>query len=146
MKLARARKAKKTHVEAVAALIRNEKDGSYFITQRHLDDFLGGLWEFPGGKRRKGESFEQALKREVKEETDLIVEVGSRHKALSFEYPDRVVALYFYWARILKGKPKAIGCRDFKWVQPAELLNFTFPPADSELILELSKPTELFCN
>ncbi len=146
IKVARTRKPKKQHVEAVAALIRNEKDGSFFITQRHLDDFLGGLWEFPGGKRRRGESFEQALRREVKEETDLIIEVGARHRASSFEYPDRVVNLYFYWARVLKGKPRAIGCRDFKWVQPAELLNYTFPPADAELILELSKPTELFCN
>ncbi len=139
-------KKKKQHFQVAAALIRSEEDGRFLITQRHLDDFLGGLWEFPGGKRRKNETFERCLAREVKEETDVSIEVGARHKAVSHEYPDRVVSLCFYWARIKKGKPKPIGCRTFKWVHPSELLDYTFPPADAELILELSKPEQLFCN
>lgn len=140
------RKKPKRHIEAVAGLIRRESDGSFLISQRHLDDFLGGLWEFPGGKRNRGESLERCLKREIKEELGVAVEVGSRHKAISFEYPDRVVNLYFYWAKIEKGTPKTLGCRDLKWVQPSDLLNYTFPPADAELILELARPQQLFCN
>ncbi len=139
-------KRKKQTLEVAAALIRSEEDGSFLITQRHLDDFLGGLWEFPGGKRWKSESFERCLKREVKEEVGVTIEVGARHKAVSYEYPDRIVSLLFYWARIVKGKPKTLGCRSFKWVEPRELLDFSFPPADSELILELSRPEQLFCN
>ncbi len=133
-------------LEVAAGLIRDEKEGKFLISQRHLDDFLGGLWEFPGGKRRKNETFEACLKREVKEEVDITIEVGARYKAVSHEYTDRIVALYFYWARIVKGTPKPIGCRAFKWVHPRELLDYTFPPADTELILELSKPEQLFCN
>ena len=140
------KKRKKEHFEVAAALIRSEEDGRFLITQRHLDDYLGGLWEFPGGKRWKNESFEKCLRREVKEETGVTIEVGSRHKAVSHEYNDRVVSLFFYWAKIQRGKAKPIGCRDFKWVHPHELLNFTFPPADSELILELSRLESLFCN
>ena len=140
------KRQKKQQFEVAAALIRHHEDGKFLITQRHLDDFLGGLWEFPGGKRRKSETFERCLKREIREELGVQVEVGARHKAISFEYPDRVVSLFFYWARIEKGLPKPIGCRDFKWVEPRNLLDFTFPPADQELILELSRPENLFCN
>ena len=137
---------KKQYFEVAAALIRSEENGCFLISQRHLDDFLGGLWEFPGGKRRRSETFEQCLRREVKEETGVTVQVGARHKAVSYEYPDRVVSLFFYWARIESGKPKPVDCRSVKWVQPRELLDYTFPPADQELILELSKPDQLFCN
>ena len=136
----------KLYIEAAAGLIRRESDGSFLISQRHLDDFLGGLWEFPGGKRRSGESLERCLRREIKEEIGVNVEVGARHKAISFEYPDRIVNLYFYWAKIQRGTPKTVGCRDLRWVPPAELLNYSFPPADAELILELSRPEPLFCN
>ena len=139
-------KKKKPNVEVAAALIRSEDDGRFLITQRYLDDFLGGLWEFPGGKRRRNETFEQCLKREVKEETDITIEVGARHRAVSHEYQDRIVSLCFYWARIQKGKPQTRGCRAFKWVHPRELLDYTFPPADAELILELSRPEQMFCN
>lgn len=144
--MVKTKKARKQHLEVSAALIRHEKDGRFLITQRRLDDFLGGLWEFPGGKRRRHESFEGCLKREVKEETGLTVEVGARHKAVTYEYSDRIVSLLFYWARVKSGTPKPIGCRAFKWVLPQELLDYTFPPADQDLILELSRPENLFCN
>ncbi|MBI4387750.1 MAG: 8-oxo-dGTP diphosphatase MutT [Candidatus Omnitrophica bacterium] len=140
------RKQKKDYVEVAAALIRHEEDGRFLITQRHLDDFLGGLWEFPGGKRRKNETLERCLKREIKEEVGVDIEVGARHKAVSYEYPDRAVSILFYWARINKGRPQTLGCRNLKWVHPHELLDYNFPPADAELILELSRPEKLFCN
>jgi hypothetical protein len=54
--------------------------------------------------------------------------------------------LYFYWARLVKGTPRPIGCRDLKWVKPGELLNYNFPPADAELILELARPEERFSD
>lgn len=139
-------KQKKQLIEVAAALIRNEQDGRFLITQRHLDDYLGGLWEFPGGKRKRSESFEKCLEREIKEEIGVASEVGLRHRAVSYEYPDRIVSILFYWARIKKGKPEARGCRDLKWVHPRELMNYTFPPADQELVLELSRPGKLLCN
>ena len=140
------KKKKKLTIEAGAAIIRHEEDGRFLITQRHLDDFLGGLWEFPGGKRRKNESFEQCIKREIKEEIGVTIQVGARHKVVSYEYPDRVVSLVFHWGKIEKGEPSTIGCRDLKWVYPKELLDYSFPPADAELILELSRPESLYCN
>ncbi len=146
MKVLNMRKKKKLTIEAGAAIIRHEGDGRFLITQRHLDDFLGGLWEFPGGKRRKNESFEQCIKREVKEEVGVTIQVGARHKAVSYEYSDRVISLVFYWAKIEKGEPKTVDCRDLKWVHPRELLDYSFPAADAELILELSRPDTLYCN
>jgi len=137
---------KKAYVEVAAALIRNENDGRFLITQRYLDDFMGGLWEFPGGKRRKNETLRGCLKREVKEEVGIEIEVGARYQSVKYDYPDRSVALSFYWARLERGKPKTLGCRALKWVQPRQLLDYSFPPADAELILRLSRPETLFNN
>jgi len=140
------KRTQKPPLEVAAALIRHEDDGRFLITQRHLDDFMGGLWEFPGGKRRKAESLKGCLKREIKEEVGVTVEVGAKHKSLTYHYPDRVIALSFYWARIERGKPKTLGCRALKWVHPRNLLDYSFPPADAELILNLSRPEKLFHN
>ncbi len=123
-------------IQVGAAIIRH--NGRILIAQRKENDNLGGLWEFPGGKRENGESFEACLKREIAEELCGNIEVEKLWKVVSHPYPERIVELHFYFCRFTGGELKAVDCQDFRWVLPEELGQFSFPPADHDLILELS--------
>src|SRR5215469_14727265 len=123
-------------VEVSAGLVF--RDGQLLITQRHADAHLGGLWEFPGGKREPRESFEQCLARELKEELGIEVQVGELVESLTHAYPDKTVHLQFYRCQWLQHEPQTIGCTDFKWVRADELKNYDFPAADTRLLEKLS--------
>lgn len=123
-------------IEVAAAIV--ERGGKFLIAQRSADDFLGGLWEFPGGKRETGEDLETCLVRELDEELAVRIEVGDLWKVVSHAYPDRKVKLHFYRCRLPSGEPMSLGCQAFRWVGPRELRQFPFPPADAEIIEELS--------
>ncbi len=100
---------------------------------------LGGLWEFPGGKREKGESLAECLKREIKEELDLEIEVGEapflkvRHAYSHFR-----IMLHCFFCRKISGRIKLNGVKDFRWVFPSELAGFAFPRADQKVIAYLT--------
>src|ERR1041385_7546125 len=84
-------------VDVAAALVF--RDGKLLITRRHADAHLGGLWEFPGGKRESDETFEQCLVRELQEELGITVTVGELLEELTHEYPERTVLLKFFACR-----------------------------------------------
>src|SRR5512139_680635 len=92
------------------------RDGRLLITQRHADSHLGGLWEFPGGKREADETFEQCLVRELQEELGVEVSVGPVFEDISHEYPGRTVHLRFFLCHLKRGQPQAIGCAALAWV------------------------------
>src|SRR6266853_2112638 len=81
-------------VDVAAALVF--RDGKFLITQRHANAHLGGLWEFPGGKREANETFEQCLARELREELGIEVAVGELVESLTHNYPEKAVHLRFY--------------------------------------------------
>ena len=110
------------------------RDGKLLITLRLPDAHLGGLWEFPGGKREPGESFEQCLRRELTEELGIEVEVHDVIEELTHDYADRTVLLKFFRCRWLRNEPKAILCHDFAWIDSAQLANYAFPDADARLL------------
>lgn len=110
------------------------RHGRLLITQRHVQTHLGGLWEFPGGKREPGETFEQCLTRELLEELGIEVSVGPLIQSLTHSYPEKTVRLNFYRCDLLRGEPRCLGCADFTWVGAQELKNFQFPPADARLL------------
>lgn len=120
------------------------RDGTLLITQRHANDHLGGLWEFPGGKREPGESFEQCLVRELEEELGIRVEVGAELEDLTHAYPEKRVRLKFFKCRLLSGEPRPLGCSQLRWVAPAELERFDFPEADARLLLRLASDAGLW--
>ncbi|MBI3609238.1 MAG: (deoxy)nucleoside triphosphate pyrophosphohydrolase [Nitrospirae bacterium] len=122
-------------VDVAAAVI--VQDSRCLITQRLQSTHLGGLWEFPGGKRHPDESLPDCLRRELKEELDLTVEVGEEMKVIQHAYPDRTVRLHFYRCRILGGRPRTLGNQAYRWVSPADLSRFPFPDADQLLIRDL---------
>ena len=119
-------------IDVAAALVFRE--GKLLITLRHADAHLGGLWEFPGGKREPGETFEACLERELREELGIEVGVGELVESLTHPYPEKTVHLQFYHCRWVKHEPQALGCSAFTWVTAAELRDYAFPAADSRLL------------
>lgn len=132
----------KERIEVSAGLVFRQ--GRVLIAQRHPQAHLGGLWEFPGGKRHDGESFEECLARELWEELGIEVEVGERFESVTHEYPERIVHLEFFVCRWQRHEPRALGCPAFAWVRPAELARYEFPAADARLLEKLAATTSLW--
>lgn len=124
-------------VEVAVAVI--QQDGRFLITQRKQGEHLGGFWEFPGGKRKPEESFEDCLVREVGEELGIRVSPRSFLKTYEYPYPERKVRLFFYLCDLVEGKPEARECAAFRWVEAGELGNYKFPPADRKIIQKIQK-------
>lgn len=119
-------------VTVVAALIwDNEK---FMICQRPAHKARGLLWEFVGGKVEPGETGEQALIRECREELAVTVSVGDVFMNVVHEYPDITVNLILYHATIAQGIPQKLEHNDIRWITPAEISNFDFCPADDEIL------------
>src|SRR5258708_19091933 len=106
-------------IEVSAALIF--RDGKLLIAQRHASAHLGGLWEFRGGKREAGETFEQCLVREIREELGVEICVGELFEEIRHDYPEKSVHLKFFACKILQGEPQPLDCAAVKWIEKAEL-------------------------
>ena len=104
--------------------------GRLLVTQRKQDSSRGLLWEFPGGKVEEGEDPRGALRRELKEELDVEVEVGELFDAVFYSYPEYPILLLVYRCRVEKGSLRPIGCHDLQWVTLRELKTLAMPPAD----------------
>lgn len=118
--------------------------GKLLITQRHADAHLGGLWEFPGGKREPGETFPQCLVRELQEELGVEVVVGDLFQEVTHAYPERKVRLQFLLCSLRRGEPQSLGCAAVKWVTREELAAHEFPAADAGLLDQLRTADELW--
>lgn len=118
--------------EVVAALIW-DKD-KFMICQRPAHKARGLLWEFVGGKVELGETKEQALIRECREELAVTLSVGNVFMDVVHEYPDLTVHLTLFNAAILEGIPKKLEHNDIKWIAPSEIFNYDFCPADKEIL------------
>ncbi len=119
--------------EVVAALIW--RDGKFMICQRPAHKARGLLWEFVGGKVEPGESKEDALIRECREELAVTLSVGEKFMDVIHEYPDLTVHLTLFNATIAEGVPQKLEHNDIQWITPCEIASYDFCPAD-EIILE----------
>lgn len=122
-------------VEVVAALIRD--NDKILICQRPENKARALLWEFVGGKVEKGETKEQALVRECREELNVTLAVGDVFAEVTHEYPDITVHLTLFNATIASGVPEKIEHNDVRWVSASELKNYEFCPADEEILKRL---------
>jgi 8-oxo-dGTP diphosphatase len=129
-------------IEVAAGLVF--RSGKLLITQRPAAAHLGGLWEFPGGKREPNETFEECLHRELKEELGIEVDVKELVETVSHDYPEKSVTLRFYRCAWKANEPRAIDCPDFRWIVPDELSDYEFPDADVKLVEMLTHRTELW--
>ena len=121
--------------EVVAALIwDNEK---FMICQRPAHNARGLLWEFVGGKVESGETKEQALIREFREELNVLLSVGDVFMDVVHEYPDLTVHLTLFNATITDGEPQKLEHNDIKWITPSEVPNYKFCPADEEILKKI---------
>jgi len=120
---------------AAALIFRDER---LLIAQRSPGKHLAGLWEFPGGKVEPGESWETALRRELREELGSEVEVGPLFAEVTHRYQTKTVQLRFFVCRWQCGEPAPLECAAVAWVSKAELRQFEFPPADAQLVQRLS--------
>ena len=122
-------------VEVVAALVW---DGTRFmICQRPAHKARGLLWEFVGGKVEPGETKEDALVRECREELDVTVSPGSVFTDVLHEYPDITVHLTLFHARIAQGTPRLLEHADLRWITPREIPDFDFCPADETILTRI---------
>jgi len=122
------------------------RSGKLLITQRHAGTHLGGLWEFPGGKREADETFETCLARELTEELAITVRVGPLVESFTHAYTEKTVRLNFYRCQWRDGEPQRLGCADFRWIQIHELEEFQFPPADERLLERLKADRGLWSD
>src|SRR3954454_5279615 len=122
-------------IEVAAGLVF--RDGKLLITQRYPDAHLGGLWEFPGGKREPNETFKQCLHRELKEELGIEVQVCNLIETITHQYPEKTVLLQFFRCAWLRHEPQSLRCPDFRWITRDQLATFQFPPADARLLDKL---------
>ena len=130
-------KPKIEKIRTVIALLW--KSNRIFIQKRKAEGFLGGLWEFPGGKVEKEESLEDALKREILEELGIEIEIVSPRPPIRHAYTRFQVTLYPFDCIAVKGKISITSATGYKWVKPEELSSFAFPAANKRLIENLSK-------
>ena len=124
-------------VEVVAALI--VKDGRFMICQRPANKKRALLWEFVGGKVEKGESKEQALVRECREELGVTVRPGALFCEVDHDYPDISVRLSVYYADIVEGVPQKLEHNDIKWITTCEIPLYEFCPADKDILEKIKK-------
>lgn len=124
----------KRQIRVVAAQI--ERDGKYLITQRKPSSSLPLLWEFPGGRVEEAETDEDALRRELREEMNIAVEVGPASVAVTHEYSAYVIDFRVYRCKLLTPESliNKIGIHDYRWVAPDELDDYEFPGADQATI------------
>ena len=127
--------------EVVAALVW--EGDKFMICQRPAHKARGLLWEFVGGKVELGESREEALIRECREELAVTLSVGELFMDVVHEYPDLTVHLSLYHAAIDRGVPQKLEHNDIRWITPAEIPHYDFCLADVEI---LQKITEEYGN
>lgn len=127
-------------LQVVAALIW---DGTRFlICQRPAHKTRGLLWEFVGGKVEEGETRQQALVRECREELDITVSVGDIFMELDHVYPDLTVHLTLFQASIEEGTIRRLEHHDIRWITVDEIDDYHFCPADEEILKRLKLQAE----
>ena len=115
-------------IEVVAGIIY--KNNKFIIAQRNLNKSQGGLWEFPGGKVEKYESYERALIREIKEELNADIEVNEYIGESIYQYPEKDIKLIFYKAKLLSDRIELLEHESYKWITKDEKDKYEFAGAD----------------
>ncbi|HJZ74445.1 MAG TPA: (deoxy)nucleoside triphosphate pyrophosphohydrolase [Vicinamibacterales bacterium] len=126
-----------TTIVVTAAVI--ERTGRFLVTRRQQGVHLEGLWEFPGGKCDGGESLENCLARELREELDVAARIGPELFTTTHDYPERRVELHFFRCELV-GEPRPLLGQEMRWVAREVLVTLDFPPADAALIARLATP------
>ena len=123
--------------QVVAALIRDGR--KFMIFQRPATKTRAFEWEFVGGKVENGETLEQALIRECREEIGVTVRVGSIFAEVDHEYPDIMIHLTLFNAEIAEGTPQKLEHNDIRSITPDEIPQYNFCPADKDILEKIKE-------
>lgn len=118
-------------IEVVAAIIR--RNGRILATQRGYGEFKDG-WEFPGGKTERGETPQQALIREIKEELKSEILVGEKLCTVEYDYPKFHLTMHCFWCDLLDGEPVLLEHEAARWLTADELNSVDWLPADVQVV------------
>jgi A/G-specific adenine glycosylase len=129
----RATRTQRPHRDVTAGVIWDHA-GQMLITRRPLDGLLGGMWEFPGGKCRPGETLPACLHREIVEEVGIEIQVGEMLYRVEHVFTHFYMTLYAFNCRWISGHPQCLECTDLRWVTLDQLDAFAFPVADQQII------------
>ncbi|WMJ67842.1 Nudix family hydrolase [Stenotrophomonas sp. 24(2023)] len=129
----------KRSIHVVAGVITDAR-GRILLNRRTENRDMAGLWEFPGGKREAGESSEQALVRELREELGIDADVGDWLMDVPQVYPDKHLTLEVRHIRSWKGSPRGREGQAITWVAPDKLVRYSMPPADLPVVAALRQP------
>ena len=120
---------------AVGVVVHRHEHGlAVLIARRPSKNVLGGYWEFPGGKREAGETLPECLKRELTEELGIEVDVTEPLPVVSHQYDHAHVQLHPFFCRWISGHIQRLAVAEAKWVAPHTLVDFQFPPANTDLV------------
>lgn len=123
-------------LEIAVGIIRNSRR-EIFITQRATDAHMANKLEFPGGKIETGETPEQALVRELQEETGITANQYGLYEKLSYQFPDRFITLWFFMVESWEGEPWGKEGQPGQWIAQNSLVAADFPPANEPIISKL---------
>lgn len=123
-------------IRVVAAVIKNEN--KIFATARGYGEFKG-QWEFPGGKIEAGETPQEALVREIKEELETTIQVGDLIDTIEYDYPTFHLSMDCYWCDVVEGELKLLEEESARWLSKEELYDVKWLPADILLIEKIMK-------
>ena len=124
------------NLEVVAAIFR--KENTIFATEKGYGEFKG-YWEFPGGKVEPGESLEEALRREIREELQVEIHIEEKFTELDYDYPHFHLTMHCYFCSVLSGEITLVEATDARWLKKEELNTVNWLPADISLLEELKK-------
>lgn len=132
-------------IKVVAAVIQRQKNDKkeIFITQRGYGEFAGG-WEFPGGKIEEGETPQEALIREIKEELDADILVGDLIDVVEYDYPNFHLSMNCYWCELKSEHVELKEHEDAKWLVKEELTTVDWLPADITLVKKIVQSRKAF--
>ena len=128
-------------VAAVIKAVNKTGESIIFVTQRGYGEFKGG-WEFPGGKIEKGETPQEALKREIMEELDTEIEVGEYIDTIEYDYPAFHLSMDCFWAEVTAGHLELKEAEAAKWLTKDQLNSVAWLPADITLIEKIRRNME----
>jgi A/G-specific adenine glycosylase len=134
---------KKTPHYEVAAGVIQDRAGRILIARRPPHGMLGGLWEFPGGKRESNETLAECVRREIAEELGIDVEVGPQITVVKHAYTHFRITLHAFMCRYVAGTPQALGCTAWCWIDMDDFEKYAFPVTDHKIVRDLRNGSQL---